>query len=359
MSALDLSVDAFRVYVTKLYSKNTGEKYAQAASRLLQFLGENGLVLDRLPPGALSMFAEWLLGNGLKPASVKTFSSGAKKYIEWMRDRGKQIPHLSKPILPKVHAPAPNIIQGNALVQYLALSSRIKEPMRTAMLLLPYNGLRTAEEVSLKLSNITRMNIPAQNQRAATDAIVFTVRGKGGKVRTVPLLSDGKTLLIQYLKGWRSTQPGDWLFPMPGGHHVSGRTLRGKIKDISKIVGEERLTLHTLRRTYITTLHRNGLDPVMIAKIAGHESLQTTANNYLVVEAEDIAGKVQNMRLVSHGADAQRVTEASKAFGDFLGKTADARIALPDPATPLPPELLSDDEEEDDTDEEEDEDEDE
>jgi len=43
-------------------------------------------------------------------------------------------------------------------------------------------------------------------------------------------------------------------------------------------------TPHTMRRTYVTTLHRKGVDLATIAKIAGHANVQTTVDHYISME---------------------------------------------------------------------------
>lgn len=353
-----MSVDAFRAYITHVRSKSTGTKYAQAAQRFLEFCGRNSLDIDRLPPAVLSLFAESLTNDGLRPASVHTFAAGAKKYLEWLQGRGRSIPQLARADLPKVVSPPPNVIQGNALIQYLGLASRHKEPVRTAMLLLPFCGLRSFELCALELKHIRKMRVPAHNHRPAQDVIVLTVLGKGEKYRTVPLLLDGKRLLTDYLRGWRYHQPGSWLFPMGAAHHLSPRTLRAHVKEVRELVGVDRLTPHALRRTYLTTLHRHGLDPATMAKIAGHASIQTTFNHYLAIEAEDIAGSAAHVRLVAKGPDADRAAAASAQIGTFLSNTADQRVREDVPLPePLPPgaDGFGDEDEFDDEDEEEDE----
>lgn len=338
MALPDLSVDSFRAYITNAKTKATGIKYAQAAQRFLEFCGKNSLDIDRLPPAVLGLFGESLAHDGLRPASVHTFVAGAKKYLEWLQGRGRPIPALVRADLPKVPPSTPNVVQGNALVQYLALSSRKKEPVRTAMLLLPFCGLRSQELVSLELSHIKRMAVPAHNDRPAQDVVLLTVTGKGGKIRTVPLLLDGKRLLFDYLQRWRRVQVNPrWLFPMTEIHHISPRTLRKHVKLVRLQIGMDRLTPHTLRRTYLTTLYKAGLDPATLAKIAGHASLQTTYDHYLAIEAEDVAGAARDVRLVAKGPAVESAARAGAGVGSFLQRTAEGRVHEVPEMPPLPP----------------------
>lgn len=345
---LDMSTDAFRAYITHTKSAATAEKYGQSVFKFLEFLGENGLVVEKVPPGILSLFGEWLTAKKLKPASVATYVAGSKAYLEWHRKHGSNLPVFSKADLPKNHRNSPTSIKPDVLLQYLSMASRQhKEPMRTALLLLPYCGLRGQEHVTLQLTNIKKMPVPAQNDRPATELITFTVKGKGGKIRTVPLIMEGKPILLEYLLRWRRIQPGDYLFPMPGGSHLKARTLRQHVADIAKKIGSKHVKAHALRRTYLTTLHRQGISPAIIARIAGHESMQTTVDHYLEIEKEDIIGATAHVKLVSKGAVADRARQASTDINEFFKLSAPTKLVVPDEKDPIPFDFGDDDEDDD------------
>ena len=332
----DFSVEAFRAYIHARKSKTTALKYGQAATKFVSFCARHNLSIDNLPPGVLSLFSDSLLHDGMKMSSVRAMCSGVSRYIDWCRNKGKNVPVLGSPDLPKGHRPPPNVLTGQALMGYLALASRLHEPIRTALILLPFCGLRTFELATLKLSDIRSIRVPGSNGKPAQDLIVFSIIGKGGKHRVVPLLLDGKPLLLAYLKKWRRTQPGSNLFPMGHrGEPISSRTLRHHVQAIRKRVGEHRLTPHTLRRTYLTTLHRQGLDIPTLTRIAGHASVQTTVDHYLAIEQDSIAGAVAGIRLVEKGAHAEKMAAATAGLSGFLSSSAFDRgvITVPD----LPP----------------------
>lgn len=332
----DISVESFRAYIHARKSKTTAVKYAQAATKFVGFCARHNLSMDHLPPGVLSLFSDSLLHEGMKITSVRAMCSGVSRYIDWCRNKGKNVPTLGSPDLPKTHRPPPNVLTGNALLSYLALASRLHEPVRTALILLPFCGLRSFELAKLKITDIKTIRIPGSNGKPDQELIAFSVVGKGNKHRIVPLLLDGKPLLIGYLKKWRKSQPGLNLFPM--GHRgdaISARTLRHHVQAIRKRVGENKLTPHTLRRTYLTTLHRQGLDIPTLTKIAGHASVQTTVDHYLAIEQDSIVGSVAGIRLVEKGEHARKMAAATAGLSDFLSSSAFDRgvISVPD----LPP----------------------
>lgn len=320
VSLPDVSIDVFQKYMGSVRSERTAVKYAQAAQRFVQFCAQNHLAMANLPPGVLSMFSEWLVSLGLRPRSVAVLAAGARRYLEWCRGRGILMAQFSRPDLPKITTDPPNALSQNDLVQFLGLASQLNEPTRTAILMLPYCGLRTHELVRLRLGNVKRVDAPGSEGKS-TPHICLVVKGKGGDTRVVPILHDGRALLISFLVGWRRTQPGEWLFPMPDGQPLSDRTIRFYVQGLrDQLSFKDKLTPHTLRRTYLTTLWESGVDIPTLTRVAGHRSVQTTMQHYLEVRDEHVAGAVgrSGATLVSAGPYAESVKSAHENIEAFL-----------------------------------------
>jgi site-specific recombinase XerD len=316
----DLSIDIFVHYLRSVRAERTAVKYGQAAARFVQFCAVNNLRIHSLPPGVLSLFSEYLVHQGLRPRSVSVMSAGARRFLEWCRAKGALTTNFVSPDLPKILRDPPNALTGDDLLRFLTYASELHEPMRSAVLLMPFCGLRMTEMLSLRIASIQRVDAPDHAGKLAQH-LCFNVKGKGGEMRVVPVLHDGRALLVHYLAGWRRTQPGTWLFPMPDGKPVSDRTIRFYVQGIRKRLGTtKKLTPHTLRRTYLTTLWRAGLDIPSLTRIAGHRSVQTTMQHYLEVRPEDLAGAVgrSGASLVSAGPYADRVNEAGHNARSFL-----------------------------------------
>lgn len=319
-ASADLSVESFESYLRAVKAKNTAVKYAQSAERFLEFIEQKGLNFHRLQPGIISNYAQWLVEHNLASSSIHVMVAGAKSYLEWCRGQGGTVPLLSKTDLPKIHNSEPNALHDDALLQYLGAASRCREPVRSALLLHPYCGLRPEELVNVPLSAVRPVSLPKRGG-GHEQHIVLVVRGKGGDLRMVPVLMDGRHLLIKYLQSWRRYQSGTWLFPMSDGNHVSSRTLRHYVQKIREHIGVKRLTPHTMRRTYLTALWKSGVDVVSLTKIAGHKSIQTTMQHYLEVRPEDVAGAVgrQGSRLVVHGPE-ERQANAQQRMSEFMSQ---------------------------------------
>jgi integrase len=201
--------------------------------------------------------------------------------------------------------------------------------------------------VSLELRDIKTI-------RSGADAhIVFNLnpdKTKGNKARIVPILSDGVIFLKSYLKGWRPSRPGPWLFPSPyeARNAVSVRALSLYVKKIAEKIKAPSLSPHAFRRVYITTLHRQGVDMVTIGRLVGHSSIQTTRDHYLAIEPEELAGKVAGVRLVPKGDHADKVEAAKRRALSLMEETKEDRLDIPD----IPPNLFDilDDDDDDDAD---------
>ncbi len=330
----DTSLDQFATHVTRLNNANTASKYRLGAQKLRDFLAENGLNLDSIPRGVLTMFAEVLSAQGLAPASVQVMVAGARKYLKWLQDRGEIPPeaNIAAPDLPKLRRDdEPNALRDEDLLEFFRWATKIPEPSRTAILLLPYCGLRSNELTTLPLTAVQRFNVPRADGGSVAH-LCLRVLGKGNKVRTVPVLLDGQELLLRYMKNWRLRHSNDrWLFPAHEGGPVANRTIRHYVQWIREQMKKQgrdadRLTPHTLRRTYITTLWRAGLDVPTIIKISGHQNVQTAVKHYLAISPSDLANKVHggNVTLIPQGPYADQVREAQANVGQFLDSFRDA-----------------------------------
>lgn len=315
----DFSLQAFQSYVERVKAGNTAKKYVDAAKHFLDFCAAKKLPLDSLPPSAMGHFVAYLQEKDFAPRSVHVYVSGARCYLKWCQGHGMSAPTLHAD-LPKADRPVPNALRGESIKAYLHECSKLDEPYRTALLLLPFTGLRGEELVSLRLSkSIRKVAIPVKGGPSAyRDFLCLLIVGKGGLVRLVPILLDGVPLFMSYLKNWRSHAHGsDWVFPGRGDAHISTRTIRGYCAKIRKSVPTPgRLTPHVLRDTYTTALWSNGVDLATITKAVGHADVKTTMAHYLDIQDQDVVGRIyeQNARLMLKGPFAPRPQGAA----DFL-----------------------------------------
>lgn len=345
MALPDTSLERFLLFLLNTKAEQTARKYHQAAQRLLEFMSTAGISIERLPPNVLHVFAQHLIHNkGLSAGSAKVFVHGARAYLNWLRTHDGQddmtIPGRAEIRQDGRHLPT--VLSPIQLKAFISLASRQREPFRTALMLLPYTGLRASEMTTLGLVDIKTANT------GSTKHIVLSLdpyKTKGNKARIVPILKEGDIFLVTYLKTWRAQKKSQWLFPSPYDpkNSISIRSLSLYVKKIAERIKAPSLSPHTFRRIYVTTLHRQGVDLATISRIVGHSSMQTTRDHYLAIEADELAGRVAGIRLVPKGDHADKVEAAKRRALDLLHSTRDDRLDIPDVPDNLL-DLITDDE---------------
>jgi len=142
-----------------------------------------------------------------------------------------------------------------------------------AVLALLENGLRRHEVVSLRLRDI----------EDTSDGFMLRVRGKGRKVRKVPVQNGHAVALSRWLS-LRGREPGAVVSALSrqGALLDAPRSLTPEaialiLSERARQAGVENVTCHDYRRTYISTLLDAGADLVVVSRLAGHSSPKTTA----------------------------------------------------------------------------------
>jgi site-specific recombinase XerD len=263
--------------------------YAQGARKLEHYLSSQNVDLLKAPPGMMSHFVQWMAESGLAPASTKLFSIGAARYLDWRRNNGEEFPAFGKPDLPKVPDHEVHALTQDQVLIYLGIiSGRILEPTRTALLLLPYTGLRSGEICALKIKDLG-----SAKDKSGKNHLLFDFAGKGAKRRQVPLPDRGKKILRDYLKDWRDeyterNSKNPYLFPGRSEGHLSPRTLRESLSFVRERLKMPTLTPHVLRKTYCTELLNSGFAITTVAEVMGHASINTTHKFYTAIHKEEI-----------------------------------------------------------------------
>jgi integrase/recombinase XerC len=134
-------------------------------------------------------------------------------------------------------------------------------------------GLRISEALSLK-----RADAPL--------AASLRILGKGGKTRLVPVLSQVRAAVDQYLAVLPMVlAPEDALFRAARGGALGPRQVQATMRNLRDRLGlPERATPHALRHSFATHLLGAGADLRSIQELLGHASLSTT-QRYTAVDA--------------------------------------------------------------------------
>ncbi len=131
-------------------------------------------------------------------------------------------------------------------------------------------GLRRSEVVDLDLKYWQR-----------EESVLVVRKGKGNKFREVPVGEPTKRAIGDWVS-IRGSEPGPLFYAVRWKDRLERRRLTGE--SIWSIVNKraeetdiERVSPHGFRRTYITNLLDSGNDLAIVAKLAGHSNVGTTA----------------------------------------------------------------------------------
>jgi len=284
------SLVEFGRYIKATRSGPTARRYVISVRMFLRWYSGFNKPLESASRDTLSRYAMGLLEADYRSTTIRAHLAGIAKFLRWLKEKHKlTLPEFHDPELPSTKREVKDTLPQDALAEYFTAAGLLDEPTRTAALLLPCSGLRCGEMVALPLACLKRQRLTLDGK--PKDVLMLRVTGKGGHERAVPLLDEGATLLVQYLKGWRRVhRDTKWLFPGRAGH-MATRTLRKAVQQIRQPSGLS-YTPHSMRRTYLTTLYRQGVEPTVLAKIAGHGNVQVLVDHYLGLDSQDIANAV-------------------------------------------------------------------
>lgn len=172
---------------------------------------------------------------------------------------------------------------------------------RNVYLIALHTGARISEVLGLKWSsvNLKTGEIKIQGQlerkRRKGDNREFKSNTKGKSTRevfvpdyVVGYLLDEKKRQV-YLK---QNAKDEWfnseglIFTRPDGSPVPHRTVENHFRKIKEAIGHPEITLHTLRKTYITNEEQAGTDVKTIGSMVGHRSADLTLDIYTAATRE-------------------------------------------------------------------------
>lgn len=133
--------------------------------------------------------------------------------------------------------------------------------------------LETLYSCGIRVSELTGLDIGGID----LDEGLARVLGKGGKERIVPLGSNARSALAEYLAARNHTAVTDPLFINARGGRLTRRSVARIVdKYILRIATMKKVSPHTLRHTFATHLLEGGADLRAIQELLGHSSLSTT-----------------------------------------------------------------------------------
>jgi len=222
----------------------------------------------------------------LKPATVNRRLTALRRFCEWAKVQGliAEVPTQQVKGVASSEV-APRHLSKREADRLTRAVERYGTMRDIAIVqVLRHTGLRVAELCELRDGDL----------RISDRRGELVVReGKGEKYREVPVNLDARKALA------------DWLAVRPAGgdgHLFIGQRLEGlRSRQVENLVSKyarlaelEGVTPHTLRHTCAKALLDSGVDLVTVAKVLGHDSLETT-KRYLTPTAADLQEAVRRL----------------------------------------------------------------
>ncbi len=272
-------------------SQNTLESYERDLSRFNGFIEQN-IETKSTPPNIqhvttsdIKAYLTNLKANGLASSSrARQLSSLRQFYRFLLSERLIQDDPAAHIDTPKQKRPLPKLMSAKDVETLLATAKTECENktghakhqavrLNCLLELLYATGMRVTELVSLPYSVLNG------------DERLFTIKGKGGRERLVPLNSSARTALIDYLGSIEGEKPQSskrqpkWLFPSNSKEgHLTRQRFGQELKELASKAGlrAEKISPHVLRHAFASHLLERGADLRAVQQLLGHADISTT-----------------------------------------------------------------------------------
>ena len=168
----------------------------------------------------------------------------------------------------------------------------------------------------LRREEITKLNLDDYNSEDPK----LVIRGKRSKQR-IAYLGDGALAALMNWLEVRGQGPGPLFVPakrggaLRYGRRLSPQSIYYLLKIRAKRAGVKPFTPHDLRRTFVSRLLDSGVDIAIVAKMAGHSNIQTTARyDRRPEEAKQRAAKLLQIRYAEHLSNLKSLKESRSIY---------------------------------------------
>lgn len=263
-------------------SRHTLDAYGRDLRQFLLFLTDHDgarpdlVRFASILPADLRAFMAKRRGEGVESRSLMRGLAGLRSFARHLEREGKgKASAFAAARGPKLARSLPKALRADEACELTRVESRIGDERPpwilardAAVLGLLYGaGLRISEALG-----ILRRDAPISGRDA------LTVLGKGGKMRTVPIIAPLGRAIEAYLEmcPW-SLKPEGPLFVGARGGPLSPRIIQLTVERLRGALGlPDTATPHALRHSFATHLLGRGGDLRSIQELLGHASLSTT-----------------------------------------------------------------------------------
>ncbi len=255
-------------------SANTASAYSDDVDKLIRFLADEGIAIERASTDDLERFVCTLQDVGIQPRSQARIISGVKGFYKFLRQEGFMENDPTELLLtPKIGRHLPEVLtvaEIDRMIEAIDMSKAEGQRNRAIIETLYGCGLRVSELVGLRLSQLF------------IEEHYVIIQGKGNKQRLVPISPVAIEQINLYLEQTRSHQvvqrgSEDILFLNRRGAMLTRQMIFHIVKQLCELAGVRKvISPHTLRHSFATHLLEGGANLRAIQQMLGHESITTT-----------------------------------------------------------------------------------
>ena len=272
--SLSSMIKKFQAYLE--YEKNaspkTFENYTLWLGRFLEHVGDinvkNITSLDVLD------YRMKLNKLGLSPRTINYHIVAIRSFLKFCLKNDIDVISPNKLELGKTPQRVVSFLTEAEVEKILAMPAELETKNRikrlrdeTILLILFGTGLRVTELTSIKIGDIK------------SDSNQFTIIGKGSKQRAVFSTKRAREKLEEYLAARTDESP--YVFINISNNKTGSQLHRNAVEDLVRFYAkqaglEKKVTPHTLRHSFATTLLKKGADIRSVQTLLGHASITTT-----------------------------------------------------------------------------------
>ncbi len=270
-------VDEFVNYIEKVrnLSHNTVINYAKDLGEFYDFLVNISKKEDlrEITNYEIEKFVKFLKNKGYSNRSINRKLSSLRGFFRFLEEK-KEIEHNPTLLIysPKFDKRLPDFLyeeETREILEKWEKNDKFSIRDRAIMELIYATGMRLREIEGLNIGDI---DFSAQTLR---------VKGKGGKIRILPIGDIAFERLNDYLKRRRKNgekfSMNTPLFLNKNGDRLTGRSIARIIKKRAREAGFfKNIHPHIFRHSFATHLLNGGADLRVVQELLGHSSLSTT-----------------------------------------------------------------------------------
>ncbi len=252
------AINALKLFLEdNRYSVRTVESYTSVLQIFFRYFSSKRP--DQIRQEDISYFMnEFIIKNGFSASYQNQMISAIKMYYE-ISGRRCIVPGLIE--RPRRGRALPKVFSKEEVTRILNSAGNTKHKL---LLWIIYScGLRRSEVTNILLTDIDRIR-----------NIIHIREGKGGVDRIVPVPDRVWAKYDEYME---SFHPVKYLFEGQGGGRYSSESVYNVFRNAMGKAGiKKEVGVHSLRHSFATHLHENGLDIRFIQELLGHKSTRTT-----------------------------------------------------------------------------------